>query len=38
MKEIIDLPAINQGEIYSEKRKEMYKYKVVKYKEDILEI
>ena len=38
MKDIIKLPAIKEGEIYSEKRNEIYKYKVVKYKEDILEI
>ncbi len=38
MKEITRLPAIKEGEIYSEKRNEMYKYKVVKYKEDILEV
>ncbi len=36
MKDIIKLPAIKEGEIYSEKRNEMYKYKVVKYKEGIL--
>src|SRR5690554_5319769 len=38
MKEILDLPSIKEGEIYSEKRNEMYKYKVVKYDERILDI
>ncbi len=38
MKEILDLPSIKEGEIYSEKRNEMYKYKVVKDDERILDI
>ena len=38
MKYIIELPAIKEGEVYSETRNEMYKYKVVKYDERILDI